>query len=247
MRRKRNIGMAAIFVAAAIMAFAPLPAIADTQQAAGAFFSEGERLFREDKPKDAAALLEKAVADPSVDERAWLYLAACYEELGRYDDAVAALRKGLGQAARYKHLFLYDMGNAYVLQGKNSFAEEMYGQSISANGNYAPAYLNRANVRIILKDYTGARDDYGAYLALEPQSPQRANIEELLKRLGADLAAQEAAAAQAAAAQAAAAKARQDLLDSVQASLKASAEETTSLSAGSGQVQGYGDDLNLDQ
>lgn len=210
-------------------------------------FADGEKLFREDKPAEAAAYLEKAIADPGVDERAYLYLAACYEELGRFDEAVAVLRKGLPQAARFKHLFYYDMGNAFVLQNKNSFAEEMYGQAIAANANYAPAYLNRANVRIILKKLEGASSDYNAYLGLEPQARQRGAIEELLKRLGSELAARREAEAAQEAQRLAAEQARQALLDSVAASLKASAEETTSLSAGSGQVQGYGDDLELDQ
>lgn len=210
-------------------------------------FADGEKLFREDKPAEAAAYLEKAIADPGVDERAYLYLAACYEELGRFDEAVAVLRKGLPQAARFKHLFYYDMGNAFVLQNKNSFAEEMYGQAIAANANYAPAYLNRANVRIILKKLEGASSDYNAYLGLEPQARQRGAIEELLKRLGSELTARREAEAAQEAQRLAAEQARQALLDSVAASLKASAEETTSLSAGSGQVQGYGDDLELDQ
>ncbi len=225
--------------------FLALPLIGE--QAGGGDFAEGERLFREDKPKDAALVLERAVTQAGTDERAWLYLAACYEELGRYDEAVNVLRKGSGQSLRFKHLFLYNMANAFVLQGKNSFAEEMYGQALAANPSYAPALLNRANVRIILKDYPGASSDYGSYLNLEPASPQRPAIEALLARLNADLQAQAAQAQAEEEARKAAEAARQALLASVTASLKAAAEETTSLSAGSGAVQGYGDELVLDQ
>jgi tetratricopeptide (TPR) repeat protein len=217
------------------------------QAAASDSFVQGEKLFREDKLADAAAWLEKAVAEAGVDERAFLYLAASYEELGRYDEAVAVLRKGLPQASRFKHLFYYDMGNAFVLQNRNSFAEEMYGQAIAANANYAPAFLNRANVRIILKKYEDASADYQAYLGLNPQSSQKDAIEELLRRLGTELQARRDAAAAQEAQRVAAEQAKQALIDSVAASLKASAEETTSLSAGSGQVQGYGDELELDQ
>lgn len=214
---------------------------------AAAAFASGERLFREDKPADAAAALETAVALPGVDERAWLYLAACYEELGKYDVAVSTLRKGTPNAQRYKHLFYYNMGNAFVLQGKNAFAEDMYGQAIAANANFAQAYLNRANVRITLKELDGASADYSAYLALDPASSQRPAIEDILKRLGAAAAAQAQAQAAAEAQREAEEAAKKALLDQVQASLKASAEETTSLSTGSGQVQGYGDNLELDQ
>lgn len=238
---------AAGFLLLALLAF-PSPRLsADGAAQTGSLFSQGESLFREDRPKEAAPILERAVLEPQVDERAWLYLAACYEELGRYDDAVNVLRKGSGQSVRFRHLFFYNMGNEFVLLGKNSFADEMYGQALAANASFAPAYLNRANVRIILQNYPGASQDYTTYLTLEPSTPQRANIEALLEKLQGDLAAAKTQADAAAAAAAAAEAAKQALLSQVQADLMASAEEATSLSSGAGQVQGYSDDLGLDE
>ena len=181
-----------------------------------------------------------------MDERAWLYLAASYEQQKRYDEALGVLRKGLPKASRYRHLFYFDMGNLFALQGKNAFAEEMYGEAIKAEEGYASAYLNRANVRMALKNYEGASADYRLYLAREPGSSQRSSIERLLDLLGADLATAQKAAAEAEAQRLAAEEAKKALLDQVGASLKASAEETTSLSAGSGDVQGYEDSLELE-
>ena len=231
-------------IALALLSLNP-PSLA--AQSATSAFAEGERLFREDRAADALPFLEKAVQEASVDERAWLYLSACYEKLGRYDEMLTVLRKGNTQSLRYRYLFFYDMGNAFVLQGKNSFAEDMYTESIAANANYAPAYLNRANARVTLKNYEGATFDYGAYLGLEAQSPQRPAIEAILRLLGSELQSQREAQAALDAQRQAEEAAKKALYDQVAASLKASAEETTSLSAGSGQVQGYGDDLELDQ
>jgi Tfp pilus assembly protein PilF len=247
MHGKARCGALALALIVAGVLLPAVPLAADGAAQGGSLFSQGESLFRENKPRDAAAILERAVLEPQVDERAWLYLAACYEELGRYDDAVNVLRKGSAQAVRYRHLFYYNLGNQFVLLGKNSFAEEMYGQALAANASYAPAYLNRANVRIILQNYPGASQDYTTYLTLEPSTPQRANIEALLARLQGDLAAAAAAAAAAEAARLAEEAAKQALLSQVQADLMASAEDATSLSSGTGQVQGYGDDLTLDQ
>jgi tetratricopeptide (TPR) repeat protein len=235
------------FLLAMALAWLPARLPAEGLASPGSLFSQGEGLFREDKPREAAPILEKAILEPQVDERAWLYLAACYEELGRYDDAVNVLRKGSVQAVRLRHLFFYNMGNEFVLLGKNSFAEEMYGQALAANASFAPAYLNRANVRILLQNYPGASQDYTSYLTLAPDTPQRANIEALLAKLQGDLATAKAQAEAAAAAAAAAEAAKQALLTQVQADLMASAEEATSLSSGAGQVQSYGDDLGLDE
>jgi len=232
---------AARFFASVLLA----AAAASGARAAGAF-DEGERLFRENRPKDAAAQLERAVSEPGVDERAWLYLGLSYQQLGRLDDAAQAFRKGAAAASRFKHLFLFDLGNVYLLQGKNSFAAEMYGEALEVDGALAGAYLNRANARIATKEYKGARDDYARYLELEPASGQRAAIEEIMRRLDAGIADAAKAAAEAEAKRLAAEEARKALLDQVSASLKAAADETTSLSTGSGAVQGYGDELQLE-
>jgi tetratricopeptide (TPR) repeat protein len=238
---------ARFLVAAALVTLA-FSAPAAAASAAGApAFDEGERLFRENKPAEAAPLLEKAILDPATDERAWLYLALSYQQLGRLDEASAVLRKGLGQASRFKYLFYYDLGNIFALQGKNSFAADMYGQSIGVDSSYAPAFLNRANARLAVKDYGGAREDYGRYLELEPGSAQKGNIQELLKRLDAGIAETERIAAEAEARRQAEETARKELVDRMSASLKAAADETTSISAGAGNVQGYGDDIKLDE
>ena len=215
--------------------------------AAASSFDDGERLFRDNKPAEALPFFEKAILEPGADERSWLYLALSYQQLGRLDEASATLRKGLPQATRFKSFFYFDLGNVFVLQNKNSFAVDMFSQAIGLDGAYAPVFLNRANARLAVKDYGGAKDDYRRYLDLEPGSAQRASIEELIRRLDAGIADTERAAVAAEAKKQAEEEARKDLLDKMAASLKAAADETTSLSAGAGDVQGYGDELKLDE
>ncbi len=233
--------------AARVIAVVALAALAAVGLAAAGSFDEGERLFREDKPAEAAPLLEKAVLEQGIDERAWLYLALSYQELGRLDEASAVLRKGLGQALRFKSLFYYDLGNIFLLQDKNTFAADMFTQAIGIDGAMAPAFLNRANALLAVKDFAGAKADYLRYLELEPASAQRASIEELIKRLSAGIAETERAAAVAEAKKQADEAARKQLLDQMSASLKDAADETTSISAGAGKAQGYGDELKLDE
>jgi tetratricopeptide (TPR) repeat protein len=210
-------------------------------------YDEGERLFRENKPDKAAVVLEKAILESGVDERAWLYLALSYQQLGRLDEASATLRKGLGQASRFKSLFYFDLGNVFVLQSKNSFAADMFTQAIALDDAFGSAFLNRANARLAVKDYGEARDDYKKYLELEPGSAQRPAIEALIARLDAGIAEVERQAASEAAKKLAEEAARKEMLDKMSASLKAAADETTSISAGAGDVQGYGDELKLDE
>jgi len=209
-------------------------------------FEEGERLFREDKPREAALRLERAAAEAQPDERSWLYLGLSYQQLGRLDEAAQAFRKGTTSALRFRHLYFYDLGNVYLLQGKNAFAAEMFGSALEIDPNFSEAYLNRANARIAVRDYAGARSDYGRYLELEPGSAQRASIEEVVRRLGEGIEAEARAAAEEEARRIAAEQARQALIDQVTASLRAAADETQNLSSGSGSVQEYGDELELE-
>jgi tetratricopeptide (TPR) repeat protein len=240
-----------LFVAAAaIMICLAVQGASLTAQGAGggeSSFDGGERLFREDKPAEAVPLLEKAILESGADERAWLYLGLSYQQLGKLDDASAILRKGIVQASRFKTPFYYDLGNVFVLQGKNAFAIDMFTQALSLDGSYSAAYLNRANARIAVKDYASAKEDYKRYLELEPESAQRPSIEELIKHLEAGIAEAERQAAAEEAKKLADEAARKDRLDKMAASLKAAADETTSISAGAGDVQGYGDELKVDE
>jgi len=210
-------------------------------------FDEGERLFREDKPALAAPLLEKAVLESGTDERAWLYLGVCYIQLGKLDQAASTFRKGLVSATRYKQDLYYNLGVVFVLQGKNSFAADMFGEAIALDATYSAAYLNRANARVNTKEYAGAVADYRRYLDLEPESPKRPQIEQIIGLLEKSAAEAARLAAEAEAKRLAEEAARKALLDQMAASLKESADETTSISAGAGQVQGYGDELKLDE
>ncbi|MBN1520015.1 MAG: tetratricopeptide repeat protein [Spirochaetales bacterium] len=207
---------------------------------------QGLKLFMENKPQEAAALLELAAKEPGAAENTHLYLGLAYQQLGRWDEAIAAFRRGLASAVQHRHLFLFNIANSYFAQGKNAFALETYDQALSARTDYAPAYLNRANARMKAEDYPGAVGDYTMYLALDPNSPQSSSIRALIDLLNQQAASAAQQAALLEAQRLAEEAARQALLDAVAQSLLEAAEDTTSLSAGSGDLEGYEDDLSLD-
>lgn len=214
--------------------------------AQSASFAQGEKLFLEDKPREASALLDRATKENPSDEKAWLYLGICYQQLGRYEEAIATFRNGLPAATRLSHVFHFNMGNIYFAQGKNAFAEEMYGLAIKSRPDWAPPFLNRANARMAQTNYKEAVDDYVVYLTLNPTTPKAEAIRKLIERLGQAEAAEAARLAEEEARRLAEEQARQALLDAVAQSLRESAEDTTSMSAGSGDVQGYTEEFTLE-
>ena len=211
------------------------------------FYEEGMRLFNENRPAEAAPVLERASREPGVDEKVFLNLGFAYYQLGRYDEAITAYRRGLDMATKERHRFLFDIGVVFTAQGRIAFAIEYYDQAIAASPGYAPAYKNRANARLKLGDQAGAISDYAIFLTLAPSDPDADSIRLLIALL--DARATEAAARVAADAAAllAAEAARKAALDAVTASLLEAAGSTTNLSTGSGDAQGYDTDLSLDE
>lgn len=217
-----------------------------TMAGASDFQNNGVRLFMENKPAEAAPVLEQASREAGVDEKIFLYLGISYQQLNRWDDAIAAFRKGLGISVHYRHMFLFNIANSFFAQGRNAFSLDYYDQAITAKNDFAPAYLNRANARMRLGDQSGAAADYALYLSLEPGSAQAADIRRLLDLLASKSTAAAQAKAQAEAQKLAEEQARQAMLDAVAQSLLQAAESTTNLSAGSGDVQSYDSDTSLD-
>lgn len=200
----------------------------------------------ENKAQEAAAVLEMASKEPGADEKLFLYLGIAYQQLGKWDEAVSAFRKGLAKASTYKHQFLFNIANSFYAQGRNAFALEYYDQALAERSDYAQAYLNRANAKMRLGDHGGAVADYSLYLSLDPGSSQAAEIRRLMALLGTKAAEADRLKAETEARKLAEAQAKQALLDEVTRSLLEAAESTTNLSAGSGDVQGYDSDLSLD-
>lgn len=210
------------------------------------FSERGTRLFMENRPQEAIPVLEMAVREAGVDEKIHLYLGVAYQQLERWDDAIAAFRRGLAVSVQYRHLFLFNIANSFFSQGRNAFALESFDQAIAARSDYAPAYLNRANARMKASNYDGAIADYSLFLSLDPGSVQGNEIRRLIDLLGMKAVAEERRKAEEAARILAEEQTRQALLDSVARSLRETAESTTNLSAGSGGVQAYDDDFALD-
>jgi tetratricopeptide (TPR) repeat protein len=220
-------------------------------------FSRGEELFMQNKPREAQSLLEKTTTlDPS-NVRAFLYLGIVYQQLDMIDEAIAAYRKILPRAETEKARIAYNLGNAYFTKGSAVFAEQYYTQALEADPSFASAYLNRGNTRIKAGSLTEAIPDYEAFLILEPRSPKRPRIEQLMAAIRQEAAAVEQRKVQAAelaerqtrqAEQAAREEAerRQRMMDELTASLQSAAEETRGLSAGSEDVRGYEGEFELE-
>jgi tetratricopeptide (TPR) repeat protein len=182
-------------------------------------FETGEKLFMQNKPREAKPALETALLRDSNNEKIYYYLGLIYEQLNDPAKSIDILRRGLLVATDLKDQFYFNIGINYFNQGDNILADKNYSLAIAENSVFASAYLNRANVRVRMIKYQDAIDDYKTYLRIDPNSPQREEIEKLIRLLQQSIDEQK------------------DLLNSVLNSIKNASVDTQTESAGTEQFQ----------
>jgi tetratricopeptide (TPR) repeat protein len=234
---------------------------------AQSLFEQGEELFMENKPSEAVFILEQVVEGGNPPPKAFYYLGVVYEQLERYEDAVRLYERALERPGVNRARLLFNMGNNYLHLGDREAAVGAYTRAVEANSDYAPAYLNRANSRVALESYDGALKDYSVYLALEPNSAQRPEIERMMAALRGIIEEQRIAAEEAERQRRLeeeqrrreeeerrrreeeerrlAEERRQQLLDSVLNSLEDVGSETQSTTAGPEELETYEEELDI--
>jgi tetratricopeptide (TPR) repeat protein len=133
---------------------------------------------------EAAARFERAVAlSPQFQEQVTLLLAACYNNLGRYKDAVALLaplEKDKAGDAGFDYLY----GSALIGDGQNAGGTAVI-KRILSRGDSPEAYLLRGTLELSAHDRDHAREDLEKAVALGPRlTGAHARLGELLLSLG---------------------------------------------------------------
>lgn len=158
-------------------------------QSAEDWFEKGLESFRWQKNDEAAVYFQKAVdADPGKDIY-FLYLGLTEHEAGRLEHADDIYSRGIALNGGERDRLQLNRGNLRAEMGNPEGAAIDYTRVIDAAVPLSSsAMLNRANLELNNSSFTSAVDDYTQYLVMEPDSPQRETIEELIGLLGARLA-----------------------------------------------------------
>jgi len=209
-------------------------------------FAKGEDMLLHNQPAQAENFLVRALAEDPANPVTYIYLGLVYEQIGRPEDAITIYRRILPSAGKLSANVANNLGNVYFLRGNTDIAEQYYTQAIGFDLNYPNPYLGRANTRIKMGNLQSAILDYEQYLKLEPKSPQREKIEQLISFIRSEAAAVEMRKMMAEEEARRAAEERQRLLDAVSASLQSAADSTKGISSGAENVENYDGEFVLE-
>jgi tetratricopeptide (TPR) repeat protein len=206
----------------------------------------GEALFMQNKPAEALVFLENAVAEDTAHVQAYLYMGIAYEQLGKFNEAVAVYRRILDRAGNLSACVSTNLGNVYFRMGNFDYAQQYYTRALAEDSAYSSACLGRANTRLKTGALRDAVADYELYLAMEPRSPQRARIEQMVSFVNSEFAAEERRRLLAEETAREEAARRQRLFDDLAASLQSAAGDSQGLSTGAENVENYDGEFELD-
>jgi len=131
--------------------------------------------------------LERAVSLPPTDVVAWNSLGAVRFSMGELDQALGDFNRAIELKKDYAEAYL---NRALTLRAMHRLdrALEDLDASIKFHSGNAKAYLWRGGVKLVRGDTTGAADDYGRALEIDPKLGEallaRARAFEGLKRYG---------------------------------------------------------------
>ena len=153
--------------------------------------SQGEKLFRENKPAEAAEVLENEILNGIISSNTYNFLGLSYFQTGNYEKSVNAFERGMSARGTNVGVLAFNQGNSFYRMRDYDSAVDSYSKALLDDPKFHGALLNRANSLLMGKQYSKAKDDYVDFLEKCPNDPQRTTIEELIRALTDEIAKEE--------------------------------------------------------
>ena len=136
----------------------------------GNLFESGRKMFDEARFKEAAGLLEKAVALPYRETlEAQVLLACVYSELGEIGKTEALLREAMAKSPR-SGLFHVNLGRAYLRNGHIPEGLKELEEAVKKESRLYEQHMDIGGVYFQLRNYQEAVHHFNRYLVHNPAS-----------------------------------------------------------------------------
>lgn len=153
--------------------------------------SQGEKLFKENKPKEAVQVLENEILNNQISANTYNFLGLGYYQLEEYAKSLDAFERGIKAQPSNKKLLSFNKGNTYYVMKDYASAIEAYTQSFLDDATFYEALLNRANAFLMADQLNNAKTDYELFIEKCPEDSQRPKIEKLIQALNDEIARRE--------------------------------------------------------
>jgi protein O-mannosyl-transferase len=118
--------------------------------------------------RNSVTLFDHALKVTDRNTRAYINLAAAYNDIGNYRKTIEACDNAIRLDTRFEKAY-YDRGLAYSRLGNHRQAIVDYDRAIELNPKYTKAYNNRGIAHDILGNHKQAIDDFDKALGLNPK------------------------------------------------------------------------------
>ena len=145
--------------------------------------SLGEKLFKENNPKDAVQVLENEILNGQISANTYNFLGLGYYQIGEYEKSVDAFGRGIKEQPANAKILYFNQGNSYYALKQFEKAAECFSLSYKSDLSFVDALLNRANSYLMDDKLVLAKNDYVDYLEKFPETPQKSKIELLIKAI----------------------------------------------------------------
>lgn len=145
--------------------------------------SLGEKLFKENKPKEAVQVLENEILNNQISANTYNFLGLGYYQLEEYGKSIDAFERGLKVQPSNKKLLSFNEGNTYYAMKDYTSAINAYSQAYLDDTTFYDALLNRANSFLMADQLNNAKGDYELFLEKCPDDVQSPTIKKLIKAI----------------------------------------------------------------
>jgi Tfp pilus assembly protein PilF len=150
--------------------------------------SSGEKLFMTNRPEAAVPLLEKELEqDAATDPVTYIYLGLAYYQTGDYARSVSVFEKGMQLPGADIYTFALNAGNSAFAMKNYGKAYDFYTSAMNQDPQKSAPVLNRANTLLKQGKLGDALADYKKFIAMAPQDPQTAKIQQLVQLVGQEI------------------------------------------------------------
>lgn len=145
--------------------------------------SLGEKLFKENNPKDAVQVLENEILNGQISANTYNFLGLGYYQIGEYEKSIDAFERGIKEQPANAKTLYFNQGNAYYALKQFEKAAKCFSLSYKSDLSFVDALLNRANSYLMDDKLVLAKNDYVDYLEKFPETPQKSKIELLINAI----------------------------------------------------------------